>query len=152
MILANLICHWANFNCCKWPKTKQLIQSFDHTAQEVIHTKTSGNWIITAENTHLLCKRESMTVQLAVWPDWAIYWTLGNFSKPLATINLPKSPTFLGNCHFLVKSFLGNFYGHLAIFFWSHWQLVYSIIELYSTEQVNLLLILPTVAALKYYQ
>ena len=34
---------------------------------------------------------------LPVWPDWAIYWTLGNFSKPFATINLPKSPTFLGN-------------------------------------------------------
>ena len=31
-----------------------------------------------------------------VWPDWAIYWTLGNFSQPLAAINLPKSPTFLG--------------------------------------------------------
>ena len=33
----------------------------------------------------------------SVGPDWAIYWTLGNFSKPLATIYLPKSPTFLGN-------------------------------------------------------
>ena len=33
----------------------------------------------------------------AVWPDWAIYWTLGNFSKSAATISLPKSPTFLGN-------------------------------------------------------
>ena len=43
-----------------------------------------------------------------VWPDWAIYWTLGNFLKPLAVIN------------FLVKSFLGDFYSHLAIFFWSH--------------------------------
>ena len=31
-----------------------------------------------------------------VWRDWAIYWTLGNFSKPLVTINLPKSLTFLG--------------------------------------------------------
>ena len=28
-----------------------------------------------------------------MWPDWAIYYTLGNFSKPRATINLPKSPT-----------------------------------------------------------
>ena len=44
---------------------------------------------------------------------------LGNFLKPLATIILPKSPTFLGNfCKgvkvylFLVKSFLGNFYRH----------------------------------------
>ena len=26
-----------------------------------------------------------------------IYWTLGKFLKPLAAINLPKSPTFLGN-------------------------------------------------------
>ena len=33
----------------------------------------------------------------AVWPDLAIFWTLGNFLKHLATINLPKSPTFLGN-------------------------------------------------------
>ena len=31
----------------------------------------------------------------AVWPDWAIYWTLGNFLKPLATINLPKYPHIL---------------------------------------------------------
>ena len=29
--------------------------------------------------------------------DWAIYWNLGNFSKPIATISLPKSPTFFGN-------------------------------------------------------
>ena len=62
-----------------------------------------------------------------VWPDWAIYWTLGNFLKPLATISLPKSPIFLGNFskglkifHFSSESFLGKFYSHLAIFFWSH--------------------------------
>ena len=58
-----------------------------------------------------------------VWPDWAIYWTLGNFSKPLATINLPKSPKLLGifvkvskSLIFRVKSFLGNSYRHSAIF------------------------------------
>ena len=33
----------------------------------------------------------------SVWPHWAIYWTLGKFLKPLATIILSKSPTFLGN-------------------------------------------------------
>ena len=33
----------------------------------------------------------------AVWTDFAIYWTLGNFLKPLATIKLPQSPPFLGN-------------------------------------------------------
>ena len=59
----------------------------------------------------------------AVWPDWVIYWTLGNFLKPLATIHLPKSPTFLGNfvkmskyILFPVKSFLCNCYRHSSIF------------------------------------
>ena len=33
----------------------------------------------------------------AVWPDLAIYWTLGKFLKPLVTLNLPKSLTFLRN-------------------------------------------------------
>ena len=36
-------------------------------------------------------------ILVLVWPDWAIYWTLGNFSKPVATISLPKSHTFSGN-------------------------------------------------------
>ena len=59
-----------------------------------------------------------------------IYWTLGKFLKPLATINLPKYATFLGNfCkdvkifHFSSEIILGNFYRNLAIFFWSHWLL-----------------------------
>ena len=58
-----------------------------------------------------------------VWPDWVIYWTLGNFLKPLATTNLFKSLTFLGYyCkgvkiyHFFTEIILGNFYRHLAIF------------------------------------
>ena len=62
----------------------------------------------------------------SVWPDLAIYWTMGNF-KALGNNWFAKSPTFLGNFIkvskffiFLVKSFLGNFYRHLAIFFWSH--------------------------------
>ena len=48
----------------------------------------------------------------------------GQLLKPLATIILPKSPTFLDNIcklvkiyHFLDKSFLGNFYRHLVIFY-----------------------------------
>ena len=32
----------------------------------------------------------------SVWLDWAFYWTLGNFSKSLATIYLPESPKFIG--------------------------------------------------------
>ena len=56
------------------------------------------------------------TTRLSVWPDWAIYWILGNYVKPLATFDLSKSPTFFGNfCKavkhiiFLVKSFLATF-------------------------------------------
>ena len=48
----------------------------------------------------------------AVWPDWAIFWTLGNSLKPLATINLPKSPTFFGNFCKGVKN--------LWFFSWNH--------------------------------
>ena len=58
-----------------------------------------------------------------MWPDWAIYWTFGKILKPLATSNLPKSPTFLGNFfhgvkiyHFSSEIILDNFYRHLAIF------------------------------------
>ena len=57
---------------------------------------------------------------LSVWPDWAIYWTLGNFIKPLAAINLPKSNTFLGNYWKGVNiynfscDFWANFYRNLG--------------------------------------
>ena len=34
---------------------------------------------------------------LSVWPDWAIYLILGNFSKPVGTMSLPKYTTFIGN-------------------------------------------------------
>ena len=60
-----------------------------------------------------------------VWPDWAIYWTLGNFLMPLAAINLPKSPTFLG-----------NFYWHLAIFFWLDWLHSTSLIQTFWSSLV----------------
>ena len=53
---------------------------------------------------------------------------LGNFSKPVVTIILPKSSTLLCNfCkgvkifHFSSKFILGNCYRHLTTFYWSHW-------------------------------
>ena len=51
------------------------------------------------------------------------YWILVNFLKPLATINLPKYPTLLGNfCtgvkiyHFYSEIIFGQFNRHLEIF------------------------------------
>ena len=64
----------------------------------------------------------------SMWPDWAIYWPLGNFSKPLATINLPKFLTFLGNFCKGIKSFnftseiiFGQLLSTFGDFYWSHW-------------------------------
>ena len=34
------------------------------------------------------CQNDINRFISAVWPDWAIYWTLGNFLKPLAKICL----------------------------------------------------------------
>ena len=72
----------------------------------------------------------------AVWQDGSIYYTLGNFLKPLAAIILPKLPTFLCNflyrsMIFLVKSFLGNFYRHLVTSYWSHWLTWYMLLLLH---------------------
>ena len=44
-------------------------------------------------------------VKQEVWPDWAIYCTLDNFSKPAETIILPKLPTVVGNFRKVVKIF-----------------------------------------------
>ena len=62
-----------------------------------------------------------------LWPDWTIYWTLGNFLIPWATINLPKSPTFEGNfCkgvkiyHFSCEIIFGQLLKIFGDFFWSH--------------------------------
>ena len=82
------------------------------------------------------CKSCSRTINFptffggmdAVWPDWAIYWTLGNFSKPLASINMPKSFTFLGNFCWGVKSYhfsceiiFGQLLWIFGNLFWSYW-------------------------------
>ena len=71
-----------------------------------------------------------------VWPDWAIFWTLGNFLKPLATINLPKSPTFLGKFwkvvkiyHFSSEIILGQLLLTFGDFFWSHWRYVTAFVQ-----------------------
>ena len=48
------------------------------------------------------CKITWMLRSYPVWPDWAIYWTLGNFS-----------PTFLGNFCEGVKIF--NFYSEIIL-------------------------------------
>ena len=80
---------------------------------------------VTSEVNHILG-----SLQTAVWPDWAIFLTLGNFLWwPLTTINLPESSTFLGNfcegvkiIHFSCEIIFGQLYRHLAIFIWSHYR------------------------------
>ena len=98
-------------------------------------------WIVCLKRPKINKKRPGWPIKIIFVPSWH-YWTettasvtrsgnlldFGHFLKPLAAIYLPKSPTFLGifvkvskSIIFIVKSLLGNFYWHLAIFFWSHW-------------------------------
>ena len=80
------------------------------------HTMNASQQHLSSTFTYFFCLklveaeylRQKMFLLLQLLPvrtDWAIYWTLGNFSKPLATNNLPKSPTFLGNFCKEVKIF-----------------------------------------------
>ena len=59
----------------------------------------------------------------SVWPDWAIYWTLGNFWSLWQQLICPNLPHSYGifvrvskSFIVLVKSFMANFYRHLAFF------------------------------------
>ena len=53
--------------------------------------KNVGEKILSAKMLLPFCFGSDPKRLPSVWPDWAIYWTLGNFSKLLETINLPKS-------------------------------------------------------------
>ena len=62
-------------------------------------------WIVAVHKIQSAAALPTLLYNLSVWPDWAIYYTLVNFLKPLATINLFKLPTFLGNFCKGVKAF-----------------------------------------------
>ena len=104
-------------SCLKHPKNCEA-----HVRQNSIHVCLTFGTIQLLISIHQQTKR---CLSHPVWLDWAIYWTLGNFLKPLATIILPKSLTFLGNFCKGVKSYQFSseiiFWQLLAIFFWSHW-------------------------------
>ena len=66
-------------------------------------------------------------VSLSVWQDWAFYNTLGNFFKPCGNNYFAQIAHIFGNFfngveifHFSIQIILGNFYRHLATFYWSH--------------------------------
>ena len=111
-----LILLWQMFLVTNGLILRKLTMVFGHT--ELITVDTECIWHVRKVE----IRPSANWRQWSVWPDWTIYCTLGNFSKPGATIILP---TFLGNfCKksftLLVKSFLGNCYRHLATFYWSH--------------------------------
>ena len=87
-----------------WLFSKQLKcqQSFWATFESEFVAKNFKNrpiWSHCTRPTYCI-ERWRIIVQFrlsTVWPDWAIFWILVHFLKPLATINLSQSPTFLGN-------------------------------------------------------
>ena len=88
-----LILSWVFVTTSKWPKSNHL--KCDQIC--TIHLVTRALYLVEGDEAQMLWQ--------TVWPDLVIYWTLGNFLKHLATINLPKSPTFLGNFCKNVKIF-----------------------------------------------
>ena len=100
----------------------------DHHQAPLIGTKFISIQLLTASIWH----KNLRIAKQAYWTKKYVKYNiiigisvtiLGNYLKPLATINLPKSPTFLSifvkvskSLISLVKSFLGNFHRHLTIF------------------------------------
>ena len=74
---------------CNWLQQRKLAMAHWHYAQFAAETK----WTFVS-HTFVDIRMEWPG---AMWPDLAIFCTLGIFLKALAKINLPKSPTFLGN-------------------------------------------------------
>ena len=117
----NHLCCVCCISCCAltWTRQWERVQLRGF----LFHRTDYGLWV---QNQNHMTPRQYRLQ--SVWPDWAIYCNLGNFSKPVATIILPKSHTFWAifgkvskSFISLVKSFLGNFYRHLATFIWSSW-------------------------------
>ena len=111
--------HWQAFSNLRFRPMSLVSKSL----QDICHQIISQLWFLGIQWHARRLSRLSKWDFAPVCPDWVIYWTLGNFSKPLATIKLPKSSPFLDNflkvsksSIFLVKSFLGSFYRYLATF------------------------------------
>ena len=65
-----------------------------------------------------------------VWPDWAIYWTLDKFLKPLATINFAQISHIL-------RQFLDRCQ-NLQFFYWNHfWAIFTDILRFFSGHTVG---------------
>ena len=65
LILANFICYWANFNCCKWPNTEQTIYPSGHTGSTYLFKLLSSFLVANSGRT------KSQTPH---W-TWRLLWT-----------------------------------------------------------------------------
>ena len=73
----------------------------------------------------------------AVWPDWSIYCTLGDFSKPVEIIILPKMSIFKGN--FLLRCPNLSFFqcNHLWATFSDIWRLLMVTLSLWPNQRIQ---------------
>ena len=92
----------------------------------IYHILQSSFEIILFLTARLMACRQELVVD-SVWPDWAIYCTLGNFLKSVATIILPELPTFLGSfCkgvkrfHFSSEMIFGQLFTVIWVLFTGH--------------------------------
>ena len=104
----------------KFKQQRNGIQSFHRLINDSL-LSTSSAWVLDKSDSFGIWFYNRVRVWDAVWPDWTIYWYLGNFLKPPATLCWPK---LLDNFwkgvrifHFSSENFLiilGNFLSTLG--------------------------------------
>ena len=106
--------HHINLICTRQVFCFQTLAKRQKTFFMMTHSSWEEEWAGGGEAHYQMARSiHQVVVSHSVWPDWAINWTLCNFLKPLATINLPKSPTFL--CNFC-KDVKINYFSSEVIF------------------------------------
>ena len=78
--------------------------------------KTQPTLMNRQQLTLVLSGHDKQWNRVTVWQELVIFYTLGNLSKPLATINLPNSLTFLVNIWkgVIIINFISEIvFGHL---------------------------------------
>ena len=113
----------------RWPITICFHRLVPRSFLNINNDKTTFFWTKQwKEHEQVKEEEEALSPFQPVWPDWTFFWTLGNFLKPLVTINLSKSPTFFGNfcnCvniyHFSSEIIFVQLLQTFGDFHWSHY-------------------------------
>ena len=112
-ILGYFLCCWANYLCCKWPNIEQIIKPSRHLVTLILFPPST---VKTSDGIALYqCDQNDDLLHFQQLFKACCNNQFAQISSILRQ--------FLSRCQnlsfFVVKSFLGNFYRHLATLYWS---------------------------------